>query len=399
MVSDMRVLISVVITTYNSEKFIIQNINNILNQTFNKYEVIVIDDCSSDKTTYLLNRFSKLENFKLIRNDKNKGAAYSRNFAISLAEGEYIIFLDDDDIYNLDMLEKAYNAAKSRDVDMLVFRSRGMNLKTGEIFNIPWSIRDDLLPQKELFSAYDIKDDIFNIFVWWAWDKLIKKSIILESGIRFQEIRTTNDLFFVFSILLNCKKISKIDDILITHVFDRNNSLSNTREISCECAILALYNIYNYMKKCSLFDLFKISYYNYCISFLNWHLMTLKDKSFFKMYDSVQKFLKEMHIDENLLYDSFERARYNEILNLSASDFIVKELQKNVLNHDLEMKKKDNEIEKYKKNVETINMEISSLKLKISSLKKSTSWKITMPFRFLSSNMKKFLIVLGIYSE
>ena len=199
--------VSVVITAYNSADIIEETINNIKNQTLELYQVIIIDDKSTDDTVKILKKFEGESNFTIIFNDKNYGAAYSRNLAISLAQGEYLIFLDDDDLYQHDMLEKAYRAAESRDADILVFRSYGQNLQTHYTAPMIWSIRDDLLPDTEVFSARDIHKNIFRCFVWWAWDKLIKRKIILESGLRFQEIRTTNDLYFVFSIFLYARRV------------------------------------------------------------------------------------------------------------------------------------------------------------------------------------------------
>ncbi|MBO1323872.1 glycosyltransferase family 2 protein [Acetobacter garciniae] len=387
--------VSVVITTYNSADIIEETLCNIKNQTLEYYQVIVVDDKSTDGTAEILEKFDKEDNFKIVFNDKNRGAAYSRNLALSLAQGEYLIFLDDDDIYHPDMLEKAYHAAKSRDADIVVFRSYGKNLQTHDTSPMTWSIRDDLLPDTEVFSARDIKNNIFHCFVWWAWDKIIKRKIILESGLRFQEIRTTNDLYFVFSIVLCAQRLSKIDDYLITHVFDRKNSLSNTREQSFLCALIALRGVRDELIKKGVYEHYKAYYFEYCVSFLNWHLITLKDTAFFEMYECIKDFFQEIQLDPSLLAGGYEKEKYKEFSTLSSNEYLIREFHKLSLDRtrgEVELKKTQAD---FKNTVTSLEHKVASLeaslnekeniiiKLKnyISHMESSKSWKITKPLR------------------
>ena len=409
------IAVSVVITTYNSKDFIEETIANIKNQTLENYEVIMVDDNSTDGTVEILKNLRKDAKFKIILNDRNSGAGHSRNQAVSLAQGDYLIFLDDDDIYHPDMLEKAYCAAKLRDADILVFRSYGKNLQTQDMSPISWSVRDDLLPETDVFSIKDVKNNIFHCFVWWAWDKMIRRKIILDSGLRFQEIRTTNDLYFVFAIFLYAQRIAKIDDSLITHVFDRTNSLSNTREQSFECAIVALRVVREVMIKNNVYEYYKSYYFEYCVSFLNWHLITLKTTVFFEMYDSIRNFFEEIQLDPDLLRGGCEREKYKELSTMSSSEYLMHEF--NMVNGDrtrveVELKKTRAELETalvaLKQNqVEHDNTVaalsacvgekeevILNLRAYISHMEQSKSWKITKPLRsvnfFVSNIIEKY---------
>ena len=97
--------ISIIIPTYNREKLICNSIKSVLNQTYNNIEIIVIDDCSLDNTN---NEISKIKDNRLryIRLKKNKGANFCRNLGIKKANGEYISFLDSDDKFYYNKLEK-----------------------------------------------------------------------------------------------------------------------------------------------------------------------------------------------------------------------------------------------------------------------------------------------------
>jgi teichuronic acid biosynthesis glycosyltransferase TuaG len=105
---DSKVLITVIIPTYNSSKYIIETIDSVIHQTFKDFEIIIVDDSSTDNTVELIKEF-KFENIKLYTLKKNSGASVARNFALSKARGRFIAFLDSDDIWNLQKLEKQIN--------------------------------------------------------------------------------------------------------------------------------------------------------------------------------------------------------------------------------------------------------------------------------------------------
>lgn len=98
-------MISIVTPTHNCEKYISKTIESILNQTYKDFELIIIDDFSSDGTLQIINSY-KDPRIKIIKNKKNMGAAYCRNKGIELSNGDYIAFLDGDDIWDPLKLEK-----------------------------------------------------------------------------------------------------------------------------------------------------------------------------------------------------------------------------------------------------------------------------------------------------
>ena len=99
-----NVRFSIIISAYNIEDYIERAINSVLSQDFNNYELIVIDDCSTDKT---LERIKQYNNIKIVENDKNMGLGAVRNIGIDKSKGEYILHLDgDDEIYNKTVLSK-----------------------------------------------------------------------------------------------------------------------------------------------------------------------------------------------------------------------------------------------------------------------------------------------------
>ena len=102
-----EILISIIIPCFNSEKYINNCLNSVLNQTHKNLEIIIIEDYSNDNTYSILSDFSKIDSrIILLKNSQNLGVSYSRNLGLSIAKGDYICFLDSDDIWDLHKVEK-----------------------------------------------------------------------------------------------------------------------------------------------------------------------------------------------------------------------------------------------------------------------------------------------------
>ena len=92
-------LVSIILPFYNSQKFLEEAIKSIINQTYKNWELLLINDGSSDDSLKIAKKYLRDKRLKLISYDKNKGPAYSRNLGIKEAQGEYICFLDSDDLW------------------------------------------------------------------------------------------------------------------------------------------------------------------------------------------------------------------------------------------------------------------------------------------------------------
>lgn len=109
MVKNMSNLVSIIMPSYNTENFIGESINSVLNQTYKNWELIIVDDASTDSTDKVVENFLNDRRIHYIKNKENYGAALSRNFAIKQAKGKWIAFLDSDDIWKPQKLERQIN--------------------------------------------------------------------------------------------------------------------------------------------------------------------------------------------------------------------------------------------------------------------------------------------------
>lgn len=115
----MNELVSIIIPSYNRQETIIRAVESVLHQTYPKIEVIVVDDCSSDNTVFILKEKYQNDNRVIIeRLPENKGACFARNRGIELSKGEYIAFLDSDDEFYSDKIDKQVNAIRDTQSDL-----------------------------------------------------------------------------------------------------------------------------------------------------------------------------------------------------------------------------------------------------------------------------------------
>jgi teichuronic acid biosynthesis glycosyltransferase TuaG len=113
----MEPLVSIITPLYNSEKYIAETIESVLAQTYSNWEMIIVDDCSKDNSTKIVEEYQKKDRrIKLYRNEINKGVSYTRNRAIDLSQGKYIAFLDSDDLWKKEKLEKQIKFMEEKNV-------------------------------------------------------------------------------------------------------------------------------------------------------------------------------------------------------------------------------------------------------------------------------------------
>lgn len=129
-------LVSIVTPLYNSEKFIEETIVSVLNQTYSMWEMLIVDDCSSDNGSEIVKKYAQSdERIKYIKMDVNSGAAKTRNKAIEISQGEYIAFLDSDDLWEKNKLEKQVEFMKNNNYSVTFTDYEEIN-EVGDKLNI-----------------------------------------------------------------------------------------------------------------------------------------------------------------------------------------------------------------------------------------------------------------------
>ena len=120
--SKFEPVISVIMPLFNADKYLSESLDSVLNQTFKQFELICIDDFSDDATVKIVRDYQEKDSrISIILNKQHSGAAFSRNTGIKMAKGQFICFLDGDDIFDSNMLELAYLNAKMHKAEIVNF--------------------------------------------------------------------------------------------------------------------------------------------------------------------------------------------------------------------------------------------------------------------------------------
>ncbi|TXE89053.1 glycosyltransferase family 2 protein [Campylobacter volucris] len=166
--------ISIILPTYNVEKYIARALDSCINQTFKDIEIIVVDDFGSDKSIDIAKEYaSKDKRVKIIHNDKNLGTFASRNIGVLNSNSPYIMFLDPDDYLELNACEIALENIKN-DIDMIIFDAFVHRVKFKKFYRFK---------NNEYFNKDDFLIFLLNQkhFCWSVWAKLYKKVNLLKS--------------------------------------------------------------------------------------------------------------------------------------------------------------------------------------------------------------------------
>ncbi|MDY3918011.1 MAG: glycosyltransferase family 2 protein [Candidatus Limivivens sp.] len=285
---DQKIKVSVILPVYNGEAYLRKCMDDILAQTLKEIQVICINDGSADSTLEILREYAAADDRVLVIDQENTGAGQARNNGLVYAEGEYLSFLDADDFFEPQMLEKAYQSAVSAQADITVFRGDRYDDTLERFVQMDYSVKTRLLPGKNPFSFHDLPDSIFTVFVGWAWDKLYRRDFVMEDEkLRFQNLRTSNDLFFVFSSLTKARKIYVADELLVHHRIHVKGSLSVTRERSWSCFYQAAKALQEELLRTGVYQEVEKGFLNWILHFAFWNLDTIEGEGYEKVYDLI----------------------------------------------------------------------------------------------------------------
>jgi glycosyltransferase involved in cell wall biosynthesis len=227
--------VSFIASVFNKEKYLNSFISSIQSQDLKDFEIIFVDDCSKDNSIKIINEFKRKDKrIKLIKNKENKGALNSRYKGALYSKGEYIIFVDSDDIILKEGIMKAYNHIKKYNLDMVEFHSIFDNITNVYINRCHYKFKD-VIYQPILSHVYYYDKNRVDEQNTALWNKLIKKNIALKALYNigeqylYKEIVIENDVIILFSLFRNSNSFQYIDELGYYYFIQNNDSITNTR--------------------------------------------------------------------------------------------------------------------------------------------------------------------------
>lgn len=321
-------IVSVIMPVYNGETYLRQCLDSVVNQTLKEIEIICVDDGSSDRSVEILKEYAAKDERVMVLQQANAGAGAARNNGLSKASGKYLSFLDSDDFFETDMLEKAVEKIAADRADFVVFRCDHYLNDTNTFKKAAYTLKKQTLPPYMPFNFRQITDNVFKAFVGWAWDKVYDREFVMKHNLKFQEQRTSNDMLFVFSALVLAKRITCLDTVLAHQRRNNGESLSNTREKSWFCFYNALKALRDVLKEKGLYEELKKDFVNYAVHFSLWNLNTITGDCYEKLYTKLhEEWFEELEVtghDEDYFYNKTEYKQLADILRYDFKEYNTK---------------------------------------------------------------------------
>ncbi len=272
----MSKILSLIIPVYNVETYVEECINSLIIQLDNRVEIIIVNDGTPDESMKIIEHCiedlpQNLQDCFIILNQKNQGQSAARNRALNIACGEYVGFIDSDDILDGNYIKELFRIINGYEPDIISIRAAGFK----KLINDQGAISEmKLLDKVGLYDLTDeLKIEIFNRHYWYIWSYIVKRSIIRNnrfiSGIYFE------DAVFLSSLVLRLDNIYFSDKKIYNYRYNMNGSLLSASSKNVQKNIDSYKFIINYFYN----EIRNNSFYSisYVIS-LQTYLAYLKDK-------------------------------------------------------------------------------------------------------------------------
>ena len=214
---------SIVIPAYNAEKYMEQTLGNLLQQTFQNFEVIVVDDCATDTTGQIAEAFKKIYAhgpmpLQVLHKTQNEGLSMARNTGMECARGEYILFLDADDSVEPTLLEKVDAALQGREADFMVYgytedyyRGDKLSYQVNKVPEDHYFLNMDSPEEGENEGEHSVRQrdehDLTHAYPYiaeleretmfgYAWNKVYRLEFLREHNLKFETITHIEDVLF-----------------------------------------------------------------------------------------------------------------------------------------------------------------------------------------------------------
>lgn len=295
---------SIIMPGYNVEDYIKRAVDSVLNQTFDDYELIIVDDGSTDKTKEICDEF-KDEKTKVIHK-KNGGLSDARNEGFKKATGEYIIFMDSDDYWDKDLL-KEINKSLGNNPDVVRFQIRTIdeNKTSVDYPESPFESKSG----EEAFSLITKYHFVEN-----AWAYAIKRDYYLKNKFEFKKGAIHEDYGLTPLIIIKANIVNSINYIGYNYCIRSNSLMTNTDYEKVKKKVKDFYEHYLYLnKEIEKVNVDKTIFKSFIANSLILKICELKGKE----YKEYKNKLKQDKVLDNVLSDTLSRKIKKIIMNIS----------------------------------------------------------------------------------
>lgn len=216
---DNQPLVSIIMPVYNCEKYISEAIESVLSQSYQNWELLIVDDGSTDHSPEIIDRYAQKDVRIQSFHNKNEGVSAARNFALSKISGELVTFIDSDDVYHPDRLQRMVQIfEKYPNCDIVFSRHTAF---TGPL---P-SAKENRAGNVEIVEEEPLKQVISNSDNHFIWNSMIRSPIARKE--RFAPIRFAEDYCYIRDCAWHCRQVAVWEEVLYFYRRDNENAMTS----------------------------------------------------------------------------------------------------------------------------------------------------------------------------
>ena len=295
--------VSVIIPVYNTENYLREAIESIMNQTLREIEILIVNDGSTDRSRFVINELAARDKRITVFNQENKGLSEARNRAIPHIAGEYVYFMDSDDFLESDCLEKCYKRCKEQQLDFVFFDAENKIEKEVNV-SIQSYIRKGQLDESRIYVGQKLLEEQIhkNIFRSSVWLSFVRVDFMRMYFTRFYPGILHEDHLFTIPLYLFANRVGYIARTFFKHRIRSNSIMSKP---------FSMRNLRGYMVTVSeISACYKAQYpvvQLYLKRMLNavvWeaHKVSLADKIFFFKWLLKEKYIRDISFRNILVF-------------------------------------------------------------------------------------------------
>lgn len=315
--------LSVILPVYNTEKYLPKCLDSILNQTFEDFEVICVNNNSTDNSLEILSEHAQEDKRIKIISKQNQGQAVSKNVGLQNSNGEFVYFVDSDDWLELEAFETAMNNFSS-DIDVVCF---GANVILDKEFELNEKILKLVKNEKEYHKIkfkgkLELSNNIILETTLNLWNKIFRKSIITNYNISFlEDLSYADDVSFTYKYLLICKNAYFIDKYMYNYLKRPGSvmaKIKNRDQTHIADNFLASYDVYNFLKSNNILNERMSVFLNilYCRFYDDY--ITCNENSSELLFKTIREITLKMDLgpgENNIFIKDLKNGNYDNCVN------------------------------------------------------------------------------------
>lgn len=319
-------IISIIMPVYNTEEFLPETIRNLQAQTFADFEVVCVDDGSTDRSVEILTETAESDPRFRILQQTNAGAGAARNYGFAASKGDYAIFLDSDDMFSPQLLEKLHEVIVAENADIAACNFSKLwpdgRVTQHEGVHVRW-IPEGLT----VFNYRDTPDYIMRVINPTPWNKLYRSAFIREKGLKYEEITSTNDITFAAVSVAAAERVTFTKESLVCYRVGHAGTISSTKSKRLNNVAIAINSAVRQAKQLPYADEINNSIISFVVDnfivSLSGHIKDFSDPIAAAYYQLVHETFNQeelAHIDERTIHNP---KQFREFCTVKKHDYAV----------------------------------------------------------------------------